>query len=212
MNLFVSAGEVSGDRILAAVLAALRERVPALKVRGLGGEASAQEAPAAPAELGPPAAAAEPAAKPAAPAAEAAVETTPSADTEIEAAAVPPAKIAPIFPPPVDRPPAPKREKLQATSVGMRLGGVDFGAEADIVSSVGRLKPAPDNRRWTYALRGFFRAPMRVGIGPETGRTEGSQLHSPPRVVGFGSDEWSYINVAPGATGQLEVAVTNQRV
>ncbi|HLP40250.1 MAG TPA: hypothetical protein VK465_01975, partial [Fibrobacteria bacterium] len=43
MNLFVSAGEVSGDRILAAVLAALRERVPDLKVRGLGGEASARQ-------------------------------------------------------------------------------------------------------------------------------------------------------------------------
>jgi hypothetical protein len=117
-----------------------------------------------------------------------------------------------VFPPPVDRPPLPKREKLQVTSIGMRLGAVDFGAEADIVSSVGRLKPPPDNRRWAYALRGFFRAPMRVGIGPETGKTTGSQLHSPPRMTGFGSDEWSYINVAPGATGQIELAVTNQRV
>lgn len=117
-----------------------------------------------------------------------------------------------VFPPPVDRPPAPKREKLQVTSIGMRLGAVDFGAEADIVSSVGRLKPPPDNRRWAYALRGFFRAPMRVGIGPETGSNSGSQLHSPPRMVGFGSDEWNYINVAPGGVGQLELAVSNQRV
>lgn len=120
--------------------------------------------------------------------------------------------VATVFPPPVDRPPVPKREKLQVTSVGMRLGAVDFGAEADIVSSVGRLKPPPDNRRWSYALRGFFRAPMRVGIGPETGSTTGSQLHSPPRTTGFGSDEWRYINVAPGAAGQIELAVTNQRV
>ncbi|HVY29987.1 MAG TPA: hypothetical protein VHB79_25695 [Polyangiaceae bacterium] len=117
-----------------------------------------------------------------------------------------------VFPPPVDRPGTPKREKLQLTSVGMRLGAVDFGAEADIVSSVGRLKPPPDNRRWSYALRGFFRAPARVGIGPETGSTKGNQLHSPPRIVGMERDEWTYINVAPGATGQLELAVTNQRV
>ena len=117
-----------------------------------------------------------------------------------------------VFPPPVDRPPVPKREKLQVTSVGMRLGAVDFGAEADIVSSVGRLKPPPDNRRWSYALRGFFRAPMRIGIGPETGKTNGSQLHSPPRITGLNSDEWSYLNIAPGATGQIELAVTNQRV
>jgi len=132
---------------------------------------------------------------------------TPDAARAAEAKA-----IAPVFAPPVDRPPVPKREKLQVTSIGMRLGAVDFGAEADIVSSVGRLKPPPDNRRWAYALRGFFRAPMRVGIGPETGKTTGSQWHSPPRIVGFGSDEWSYANLAPGGTGQIELAVTNQRV
>ncbi|HEV8247061.1 MAG TPA: hypothetical protein VGP93_14890 [Polyangiaceae bacterium] len=94
----------------------------------------------------------------------------------------------------------------------MDLGAVDFGAEADIVSSVGRPKAPPDNKRWTYALRGFLRAPMRIGIGPETGSTSGSQLHSPPRIVGFWSDEWTYINVAPGATGQIQLAVTNPRV
>lgn len=182
------------------------------------GKSSAQDAPAAPTDPAPAAPAAEPAPKPAAPAVDTAVNPTPPAGAVPAPAAEPapasaaPAKIATVFPPPVDRPPAPKREKLQVTSIGMRLGAVDFGAEADIVSSVGRLKPAPDNRRWTYALRGFFRAPMRVGVGPETGSTEGSQLHSPPRMVGFGSDEWSYINVAPGGTGQLEVAVTNQRV
>jgi hypothetical protein len=121
-------------------------------------------------------------------------------------------KVATVFPPPVDRPPTPKREKLQATSVGMRLGAVDFGAEADIVSSVGRLKPPADNRRWSYAMRGFFRAPMRVGIGPQTGFKDGSQLHSPPRMTGFHSDEWNYIGVAPGAAGQIELAVSNQRV
>lgn len=158
--------------------------------------------PAAPAAAAP--------AAPAAPAAAAPAE--PAAPTEASPAEPVKPKIAAVFPPPVDRPPLPKREKLQVTSVGMRLGSVDFGAEADIVSSVGRLKPPPDNRRWSYALRGFFRAPMRIGIGPETGSTEGSQLHSPPRMVGYGADEWSYINVAPGAVGQLELAVTNQRV
>jgi hypothetical protein len=134
-------------------------------------------------------------------------ETAPAATAADEHRAV-----GTVFPPPVDRPPTPKREKLQITSVGMRLGAVDFGAEADIVSTVGRLKPPPDNRRWSYALRGFFRAPMRIGLGPETGNTDGNQLHSPPRTVGFGADEWTYIHNAPGAAGQLELAVTNQRV
>lgn len=175
--------------------------------------ALAQDAPAAPADPAPAAPAPAPVA-PAAPAADPTVNPAPAAPAEPPAAAAkaPEPKIATVFPPPVERPPTPKREKLQVTSVGMRLGAVDFGAEADIVSSVGRLKPAPDNRRWSYALRGFFRAPMRIGIGPETGSTTGSQLHSPPRIVGFGSDEWNYVNLAPGAAGQLEVAVTNQRV
>jgi hypothetical protein len=89
---------------------------------------------------------------------------------------------------------------------------VDFGAEGDIVSSAGRPKPPADNRRWTYALRGFLRAPMRIGIGPETGSDTGSQFHSPPRMVGLNSDEWTYINVAPAATGQIQLAVSNPRV
>ncbi|HEX2869751.1 MAG TPA: hypothetical protein VHP33_00820 [Polyangiaceae bacterium] len=160
--------------------------------------------PAAPAAAAPGDAAAP------APAAAAPAETVAPTETAPAEPAKP--KVAAVFPPPVDRPPAPKREKLQVTSIGMRLGSVDFGAEADIVSSVGRLKPPPDNRRWSYALRGFFRAPMRIGMGPETGSTEGSQLHSPPRIVGFGADEWSYVNLAPGAVGQIELAVTNQRV
>jgi len=117
-----------------------------------------------------------------------------------------------VFPPPVERAAKPKRVKRQRTTVGMHPAAVDFGAEADIVSSVGVEKQPPDNRRWTYAMRGFLRAPMRIGIGPETGKDSGSQLHSPPRMVGFGSDEWTYLNIAPGATGQLRLAVTNQRV
>lgn len=117
-----------------------------------------------------------------------------------------------MFPPPVDRPPRPKRAKRQRTTVGMHPAAVDFGAEADIVSSIGVEKPPPDNRRWSYALRGFLRAPMRVGIGPETGNDDGAQLHSPPRIVGLHPEEWTYLNIAPKSMGQLRLAVTNQRV
>jgi hypothetical protein len=129
-------------------------------------------------------------------------EPAPAKDVELKS----------VFPPPVNRAPPPKREKAQAVTIGMHPAAVDFGAEADVVSSVGRPKAPADNRRWTYALRGFLRAPMRIGIGPETGSDSGSQLHSPPRIVGFGSNEWNYIGVAPGAKGQLQLAVTNPRV
>jgi hypothetical protein len=92
-----------------------------------------------------------------------------------------------VFPPPVQRPPVPTRVKPQLITVGMHPAAVDFGAEADIVSSIAGEKPEPQSRRWNYKLRGFFRAPARVGIGPKAGSPEGSQVHRPPRLVGFTS-------------------------
>jgi len=117
-----------------------------------------------------------------------------------------------VFPPPTTRPPLPKRAKPQQITVGPDPTASDFGAEADIVSSVGGEKPPLQNRRWSYALGGFFRAPMRIGIGPETGSTDGSQLHSPPRTTGFNENEWDYIGVAPAPVGELKLTVANRRV
>jgi hypothetical protein len=117
-----------------------------------------------------------------------------------------------VFPPPVQRPPTPVRVKPQLTTVGMHPTMVDFGAEADLVSSIAGEKPEPQSRRWNYKLRGYFRAPARVGIGPRAGTDEGSQLHSPPRMVGYTSDEWQYIGVAPSPTAQIQLTVQNKRV
>jgi hypothetical protein len=132
----------------------------------------------------------------------------------------PPATAAPakpeppptVFPPPTTRPPVPRRAKAQQTTIGLDPGAVDFGAEADIVSSVGGEKPPLQNRRWSYALKGFFRAPARVGIGPETGSTDGQQLHAPPRIVGRTPHDWDYIGVAPPPIGQIQLNVANRRV
>jgi hypothetical protein len=117
-----------------------------------------------------------------------------------------------VFPPPQTRAPKPKRSKPQQFTVGMDPAAADFGAEADIVSSIGAEKAPLLNRRWNYTLRGFFRAPARVGIGPETGSTDGMQLHSPPRMVGRTDSEWNYIGVAPAPIGQLQLKVQNRRV
>jgi hypothetical protein len=106
----------------------------------------------------------------------------------------------------------PVRVKPQLTTVGMHPAAVDFGAEADLVSSIAGAKAEPQSRRWNYKLRGFFRAPARVGIGPRAGTDDGNQLHSPPRMVGFTSDEWSYIGVAPAPTAQIQLTVQNKRV
>lgn len=178
-------------------------------------EAPQPAAPApAPAPAAPPAAQEIVPAPAAPPATDAAATTAPAAGAETPAAAETPkgATPPPVFPPPITRPPALKRAKPQLTTVGRHPAAIDFGAEADLVSGVGRDMAPLENRRWTYALRGFFRAPMRIGIGPETGSDSGSQLHSPPRIVGLDSDEWNSVNLAPGATGQLQLAVQNNKV
>jgi hypothetical protein len=188
----------------------------------------AQPAPAAPAAPAPtapaPAAPAAPApsAAPTAPAPSAAPAPapTPAPGTEsaapgaptVEATPAPDTKTPTVFPPPVPRPPTPQRAKPQAITVGMHPAAVDFGAEADLVSSICGPKPEPQSRRWNYKLRGFFRAPARVGIGPKAGSTEGSQLHAPPRMVGATSDEWTYIGIAPNPTAQIQLTVQNKRV
>lgn len=121
-------------------------------------------------------------------------------------------KASTVFPPPVERPPTPTRVKPQLTTVGMHPAAVDFGAEADLVSSIAGEKPEPQSRRWNYKLRGFFRAPARIGIGPRAGEADGNQMHSPPRMVGYTSDEWTYIGVAPAPTAQINLTVQNKRV
>ncbi len=160
---------------------------------------SSPEAPAEP--VAAPAATAEAPAAPAAP-------TAAQAPKEDAKPKPPPT----VFPPPVTRPPRPMRGKPQVTTLGPDPAAPDFGAEADLVSTSGAPKPPLQNRRWSYTLSGFFRAPARVGIGPETGSTDGTQLHSPPRMVGRTPHEWSYINVAPPPVGQFGLTVANRRV
>jgi hypothetical protein len=53
---------------------------------------------------------------------------------------------------------------------------------------------------------------MRIGSGPRNDGTGGSQLHSPPRIPGLDSDDWSYIGLAPAPTAQLHLNVSNANV
>jgi hypothetical protein len=189
-------------------------------VVGWHATAQAQTPPSSPPAETPPAPAPT---EPSAPAPSAPAPTTDKPSTDSQAPAAPTAKPEPapeaekkpaptVFPPPVPRPPTPVRAKPQKVTVGLHPAAVDFGSEADLVSSIGGEKPEPQSRRWNYKLRGFFRAPARVGIGPRAGTGEGNQLHSPPRMVGFTSDEWTYIGVAPSPTAQLQLDVQNKRV
>jgi hypothetical protein len=106
-----------------------------------------------------------------------------------------------------------KRTKTLQSTVGLQPPAPDFGAEADLISSadddVINVKP----KKWTYSLRGFLRAPMRVGIGPLYSGADANELHSPPRIVGASpTDDWNYIGLAPNPAASLYLTVGNAYV
>jgi hypothetical protein len=105
-----------------------------------------------------------------------------------------------------------KRTRDLATTVGMNPPEPDFGSEADLVSTADDDAPASRPKKWVYALKGYLRAPMRIGLGPRQDGTPGNQLHSPPRTPGLDSDDWNYVGLSPSPTAQLHLNVANANV
>ena len=83
--------------------------------------------------------------------------------------------------------------KPQLTTVGMHPAAVDFGAEADLVSSIAGEKPEPQSHRWNTSSAASSE-PRRASVA-EGGPDEGTQMHSPPAWWAH-LDEWRYIGVA----------------
>ena len=90
------------------------------------------------------------------------------------------------------------------TSGGARSDYAGYGAEGDATSQV--------NKGWWYSLKGYIRAPMRLSLGPHDDRQPGLELHSPPRVPGQGSGDWTYLALASNPDVNLYVTVGNARV
>jgi hypothetical protein len=108
-----------------------------------------------------------------------------------------------------------KRVKPLQTSVGLDPTAPDFGAEADLVSTINEGGATIKPRRWTFVMHGFLRAPLRLGIGPSTpildaaGMGSSHELHSPPHVVGENNYDWNYVGLSPSPTGSLYLSVGN---
>lgn len=89
-----------------------------------------------------------------------------------------------------------KKRSTRAPSVGLspsdtlvsgQLVGADEGAD-----------------EWGFKFRGFFRAPMRLGIGSRTPTGEArTQFHAPPVVPDLNYTTWQYSNVSPGPWAEL---------
>lgn len=107
------------------------------------------------------------------------------------------------------RPTAPPGETRR--TVGMLPSKPDLGAEADMVSTANEVFPPAMDRRWTYVMAGYLRAPARVGIGPRNDGTTGNELHAPPRIIGLNTYEWTNIGLAPSPEATLYVTVENAR-
>ncbi len=90
------------------------------------------------------------------------------------------------------------------TSGGARTDSAGYGADTDATASV--------NKGWWYSFKGYIRAPMRLSIGPHDDGQSGLELHSPPRVPGQGSGDWTYLALASNPDVNLYVTVGNARV
>ncbi len=104
---------------------------------------------------------------------------------------------------------APPREPRR--TVGMVPSKPDLGSEADMVSTANEPHAPALDKKWTYVMAGYLRAPMRVGVGPRNDFTPGQQLHSLPRIVGLNTNEWTNIGLAPGPEASLYITVENMR-
>jgi hypothetical protein len=129
-----------------------------------------------------------------------------------------PAPVAvPAPPPPEDEAVvgAPKAQKKRSIeSAGLNTQTTTIGGGADLGDST-------SEKDWGFKFKGFFRAPMRLGIdtsgrmGPSgsTSLTANSlQFHAPPVVPDGNYTRWSYTNISPGPWAELLFQYGNQRV
>ena len=145
-----------------------------------------------------------------APVAEAGAAATPAPPPSASGGAAPAPAAAPAAPAPPPPPPRTRSKPLR-TSVGLSPTAADLGSEADIVSSAdyggtGTSLVAAQGQKFAFSMKGYLRAPMRISVGPSVNHRPGqtiNELHSPPRMVGFGSGDWNYIALAPNTTGSL---------
>ncbi len=121
---------------------------------------------------------------------------------------------------PSEPPPPPKRMRSLRVSTGAAPTAVDLGSEADMTSNVGRPDnygaedPADQvNKGWWYSFKGYVRAPMRLSVGPHDDKSPGNwEPHSPPRVPGQASGDWTYLAIASNPVVNLYATVGNSRV
>jgi hypothetical protein len=124
-------------------------------------------------------------------------------------AALPPETAAAVTAPP----PKVYRVKPLQLTTGKMPTDQDLGSEADMIG-VGESEEERSSSLNVWALRmgGYVRAPLRIGFGPRNDGTAGTELHTPPRIVGLSSGKWDYISIAPNPSVSLYFTYGNPLV
>jgi hypothetical protein len=134
----------------------------------------------------------------------------PAPAKEAEAAAAPVAVPAPP-PPPADEPAveAPKAQKKHT------VGGAGLDTQAVTIGGASDVGDSSSEKDWGFKFKGFFRAPMRIGIDNSGSLSTANgqlQFHAPPVTPDSNYTRWMYTNISPGPWAELLFQYGNQRV
>ncbi len=145
--------------------------------------------------------------KPAAPSAPAAAPAAAPAEGAATAPVPPPPPPA-VDPEPEPEVDAPKAQKKRS------IGGAGLSTQTATVGGAVDMGESTAEKDWGFKFKGFFRAPMRLGIDGSNslGRGGKLQFHAPPIVPDGNYTRWMYTNLSPGPWAELLFQYGNQRV
>jgi hypothetical protein len=145
----------------------------------------------------------------------------PAATTPAPAAAAPAEAAAPAAPVAVPAPPPPPiveddadlDDEAPKAQRKRTVGGAGLSTQTATVGSAVDMGDSTSEKDWGFKFKGFFRAPMRLGIDASGSLTPGTmQYHAPPVVPDGNYTRWMYTNLSPGPWAELLFQYGNQRV
>jgi hypothetical protein len=117
-------------------------------------------------------------------------------------------------------PPAPETEKKEvgqddeaegSAGLGLAPAQPEYGGEVTTSTPATPKTVAAAGQGSHFELHGYFRAPMRIGVGARTDGSEGSELHAPPRVPDGSFTDWRYLDNLQGPWAELMFSYGNPR-
>jgi hypothetical protein len=145
-------------------------------------------------------------------------EATPATEPLDEAATGSGAAAAPVPNPSAPiaaEPTQPAPPLAQAPAARKRaLGTAGLDTQSTMIGARTGTDELPSSERdWGFKFKGYFRAPMRVGIDNSGTLTPGkTQFHAPPIIPDGNYTRWMYTNISPGPWAELMFQYGNQQV